>query len=329
MRCSPKVERCRSWWCCRALRMRLRAKTWCVRPTKRPRTCSRSCSVGSRTSAGSNSRLVVLTRRAIASTPSEDGVRSGERAALGPGALRAVGASGAASSLVDVDARGSARVARRAELARAAAPLRATGCAPRGSRACRELTPSVHGRTLPARAPCSSPAARATWRRAWRRASGARARRTHISCLCSRTGRRTLRRSSKLRARACRSPRATCRSRSVRAALLLRSRRSIRCPRCSTAGVLDDGVLARRRRAHRAGVRAEAGRGAWHLHELTRELELQAFVLFSSVSGVLGAAGQSNYAAANTFLDALAQHRRARVCARPRSRGATGRSAAG
>jgi acyl transferase domain-containing protein len=78
------------------------------------------------------------------------------------------------------------------------------------------------------------------------------------------------------------------------------------------AGLVDDALLEQQTLERYQRVLAPKVLGALHLHELTRESELDFFVLFSSAAALIGAPGQSNYAAANAALDAVALARRAR-----------------
>jgi acyl transferase domain-containing protein len=78
------------------------------------------------------------------------------------------------------------------------------------------------------------------------------------------------------------------------------------------AGVLDDGILVQQTPDRFRRVMAPKVDGAWNLHRASVGLPLDFFLLFSSAASIFGSAGQSNYAAANQFLDALAHFRRAR-----------------
>ncbi|WP_139331249.1 SDR family NAD(P)-dependent oxidoreductase, partial [Mycobacterium sp. IS-1264] len=77
------------------------------------------------------------------------------------------------------------------------------------------------------------------------------------------------------------------------------------------AGLLDDGLIGSLTPDRVDAVLRAKVDGAWNLHELTADLDVPAFVMFSSMAGIVGTPGQANYAAANSFLDGLAAYRRA------------------
>ncbi|MFI4954386.1 MAG: SDR family NAD(P)-dependent oxidoreductase, partial [Gammaproteobacteria bacterium] len=76
-----------------------------------------------------------------------------------------------------------------------------------------------------------------------------------------------------------------------------------------TAGVIEDVPLDKQTPKSFAKVFAAKAQGAWYLHQATQKMNLDYFVLFSSIASLNGSVAQANYATANSFLDALAQYR--------------------
>ena len=76
------------------------------------------------------------------------------------------------------------------------------------------------------------------------------------------------------------------------------------------AGLLDDGLVQNLTWQRFTKVMAPKVQGTWNLHQLTKDLPLDFFVCFSSMAAILGAPGQANYSAANSFMDALVHYRR-------------------
>ncbi|MGD1918511.1 MAG: SDR family oxidoreductase, partial [Pleurocapsa sp.] len=78
-----------------------------------------------------------------------------------------------------------------------------------------------------------------------------------------------------------------------------------------SAGVLDDGMLINMDSDRMKTVMNPKVFGAWNLHQLTKDIQLDFFILFSSAASLLGSPGQTNHVVANIFLDTLAQYRQA------------------
>ena len=76
------------------------------------------------------------------------------------------------------------------------------------------------------------------------------------------------------------------------------------------AGVLDDGTLQSQTWSRFATTISPKVIGAWNLHQATQDIDLDFFVMFSSVASLIGSPGQSNYGVANAGLDAIARYRR-------------------